>query len=207
VLFRSDVVMNGTYAKPLTSANALRVMESIEPWNAFYGYGLSATRLELLIKSAQTVCARSLLALRGQGAITATDQPIVDAALEHSYYCVEPDGNHAAILANIATAYATLIEEHDDGATVQQMREAGLLDVSDVRTPADAARKIRKAIDLLFPMCDRDLKAMHHHLGRPNWGSISSQDFLHRVGGPGIDTLLTRLDAASPSSVAIKAAL
>lgn len=202
-----DVVMNGTYAKPLTSANALRVMESIEPWSAFYGYGLSASRLELLVKSAQTVCARSLLALRSQGAIATQDQAIVEAALEHSYYCVEPDGDHATILANIATAYAALIEEHDDSATVQQMQEAGLLEVSDVRTPADAAHKIRAAIDLLFPMCDRDLRAMHLHLGRPDWGRISRQDFLHRVGGPGIETLLARLDAASPRSVAIKAAL
>lgn len=201
-----DVVMNGTYAKPLTSPEALRVMNSIEPWDSFYGYGLAASRLELLVKSAQTVCARTLLALRQHAGVPPQDQAIVDATLEHSYYCVEPDGDHATILANIASAYADLIEEHDDTATVQQMREAGLLNVSNVHTPADAARKIRAAVEVLYPACDRDLKAMHHHLGRPGWGRISQQDLMRRVGGPGIDKLLAHLEVDRSPSLTAEAA-
>lgn len=188
-----DVTMNGTYDKPLNSVQAQRVMASLGDWDAFYGYVLAASRLELLLKLAQALTAQTLLALQaGDDVPEAAERSAVAAALEHCYYKVVEDADDATIVAHIAQVLCALIEDHDDAVSLQRLREAGLLTTPSRCTAAEAARRITAVHGLLLPACQRDLAALHQHLGRPGWGRIDHADLLRRVGGPGLGALLQR---------------
>lgn len=188
-----DVTMNGTYAKPLTSANAQRAMASLGDWDTFYDYVLAASRLELLIKLDQAICAQTLLALQSAGTVQdPAGSKALANAIEHSYFKVVDDGDDAAIVATIVEVLCALIDDHGDAATLQRLREAGLLTATPVDRPADAAHRIRTANTVLFPACQRDLTTLHARLGRPGWGRIDANDLLVRAAGPDIGALLQR---------------
>jgi hypothetical protein len=193
-----DAAMNGTYAKPLDSANARRAIDSLGDWDAFYGYTLAASRLELLIKLAQALTARTLLALQAAGSVQdASERSALASAIGQAYYRAVDDGDDPAIVANIEQVLCALIDDHGDAATLAQLRAAGLLGGAAVTDPADAAQRIRTLHRLLFPACARDLQALHAHLGRPGWGRIDEAALMKRVGGPGLGALLQRFSAGA----------
>lgn len=194
-----DVTMNGTYAKPLDSGNAQRAMDSLGDWDRFYDYVLAASRLELLIKLDQALCAQTLLALRSAGGVQgAAERAALDTAIEHSYFKVVEDGDDDAIVATIVDVLCALIDDHGDAATLQRLRDAGLLERAPVARPGEAARRIGLANTLIFPACERDLARLHQCLGRPGWGRIDANDLLKRAAGPDLGALLQRFtqDAA-----------
>lgn len=189
-----DVTMNGTYAKPLDSANAQRAMASLGDWDAFYAYVLCASRLELLVKLAQALTAQTLLALQASGTLREpADQAALSTALDETYYKVVEEGDDAAIVANIVQVLCALIDDHGDAATLATLQQAGLLHGAPTLDPASAAQRIQAVLALLFPACERDLKALQVHLGRPGWGRIDTAALTRRVGGAGLAPLLQRL--------------
>lgn len=193
-----DVTMNGTYAKPLASANAQRAMASVGDWDTFYDYVHAASRLELLIKLEQAICAQTLLALQAAGAVRdEADRAALASAIDHAYFKVVQDGDHRAIVATIVDVLCALIDDHGDAATLQRLRDAGLLADTPVTQPHEAARRITLANRLIFPACERDLATLHQRLGRPGWGRIDADALLRRAAGADIGTLLARFTQAS----------
>jgi hypothetical protein len=205
-----DVTMNGTYDKPLDSANAQRALASVGDWNRFYDYVLAASRLELLIKLNQALCAQALLALQANSSITtASTQAAMQAALEQCYFKVVKDGDDHLIVANTLQVLSALINDHGDPGTLATLRTAGLLSLpaEGALSPAEAARRIRLANTLLYPACQRDLATLHDKLGRPAWGQVGETDLLRRTGGPALAGLLNTLEAQAvpPAHVAAAA--
>lgn len=196
-----DVTMNGTYAKPLGSANAQRALNSVGDWRTFFDYTLAASRLELLIKLNQALFARTLMAL--QAGAVADDAAALAAAIDHSYFRVVDDGDDRAIVEVIVQVVSALIGDHDGTATLAPLRQAGLLDPSPLpagpAAAAEAARRIRTVNTLLFPACERDLSTVHAALGRPGWGRITEAALMTRCGGAGLSRWLdTWTDRTAP---------
>lgn len=192
-----DVTMNGTYAKPLDSAEAQRALNSVGDWDNFFDYVQAASRLELLIKLNQAIMADTLLALKASGATTPDEQAALGDAIEHTYYQVVDHGDHAAIVANIRQVLCALVDDHGDSGTLDRLRATGLLTTPALQpgtARSDAARRIRQANALIFPGCERDLAALHARLGRSGWGRITEAELLSRCGGANMAALLTRLE-------------
>lgn len=192
-----DVTMNGTYDKPLNSAEAQRALNSVGDWDNFFDYVQAASRLELLIKLNQALFAQTLMALQASSSAAPQERAALDDAIDHSYYQVVESGDHAAIVATIIDVVSALIDDHGDSGTLERLRAAGLLTAPALAGPdarAEAAHRIRQANALIFPGCERDLAALHARLGHPHWGQITEAELMTRCGGAALAGLLSALD-------------
>lgn len=210
-----DVTMNGTFSKPLDAADVQRALASLGGWNRFYDYAHAASRLELLVKLNQTLCAHALLTLLASGNVTeAAEQSALQTALQtalhhRTHVRVAEHGDYHAIVVNIVKVLIALLEDHGERKTLEKLWAARLLEASAAlatNARGGAAHRIRQANALIYPACRRDLAAVHETLGRPGWGRIAEVDLLRRTGGPGLTALLTQLEvplARRPAATAL----
>ena len=198
-----DVTMNGTFSKPLGSADVQRALASVGDWNRFYEYAHAASRLELLVKLSQTLCAHALLTLLVRGDVgEAAEQSALQTALQsslhrRSHVSVAEHGDYQTILGNIVKVLIALLEDHGESKMLEKLRAARLLEAAPAlatNARGEAVHRIRQTNALIYPACRRDLAAVHQTLGRPGWGRIAEVDLLRRTGGPGLPALLAQLE-------------
>ena len=202
-----DVMMNGSYQKPLGSANARRAMDSIGDWDRFHAYVEASSRLELVVKSAQYLCAQWLWALRSDSsALSDFELTLANKCLAHANHL--PVGEHDDRLVTgqfIAIALA-LLDELDGSGVRSALVQADLLRpgrerhqpepaVRDAR--AWAARRIRLTFQVLYPLCRQELDLTHRALQRFESTSISLDDLYTRCCGPDVTALLSSLETSS----------
>lgn len=201
-----DVMMNGSYQKPLGSVNARRAMDSIGDWDKFHDYVDASSRLELLVKSTRYLCAQWLWALRSDSnALSDIESSWVDRCLAHTSHL--PAGGHDDRLVTgrfIAIALA-LLDEFAASEVRLALVQADLLRTeAEVRQPAPpgidvrvwAAHQIRMTVKVLFPFCQQELDRTHRALKRFESKSISLDDLYTRCCGPDIPALLGSLEAS-----------
>ena len=206
-----DVTMNGSYRGELTSPEARRALDAIGDWDEFYRYVYASSRLELLVKLAQALCAQALMALGAaphelqegerepvERCVAATYQRPEDATLDDR-----------AINANFMTIVLALLDEFDAPQARRALSTARLLDAegSVPHQPADpgggalrqgAARRIRLACEVLYPLCAQELADVHRALRRFEDQSITVEDLYRRCGGAGLFALVQTLSARAP---------
>jgi len=202
-----DVMMNGSYQKPLGSVNARRAMDSIGDWDTFYAYVKASSRLELVVKAAQYLCAQWLWALRSDSsALSDSELALANKCLARTNHL--PVGEHDDRLVTgqfIAIALA-LLDELDGSGVRSALEQAGLLrpgrerhqpgpPVPDAR--AWAARRIRLTFQVLYPLCKQELDLTHRALQRFESTSISLDDLYIRCCGPDVTALLSSLETSS----------
>jgi len=202
-----DVIMNGSYQKPLGSANARRAMDSIGDWDRFHAYVEASSRLELVVKSAQYLCAQWLWALRSDSsALSDFELTLANKCLAHANHL--PVGEHDDRLVTgqfIAIALA-LLDELDGSGVRSALVQADLLQpgrerhqtepaVRDAR--AWAARRIRLTFQVLYPLCQQELDLTHRALQQFESTSISLDDLYTRCCGPDVTALLSSLETSS----------
>lgn len=193
-----DVVMNGSYSKPLDSAEARRALAAIGDLDAFYAYIHSSSRLELLIKVYQQLCAHVLRGLRSATpALSREEQGMVEAALTTCGYVQAPHMDARQAIRNCIKVMFALLEEHDYPEAEKAVRRAGLLDdesAASLERTAAAAR-LQRAAEVLHPLCAEQLALMHQALGQSRSHSITLDDLMTRGCGHQFKKLLGSLQA------------
>ena len=197
-----DVMMNGSFSKPLDSTEAQRVLSLVGNWNQFYNYAYATSRLELLIKLNQALTARALLTLLlSENAMKVSEQSVIQTVLQttlnRSYVKAASHNNAYTIIVNVINILSHLLRDHDDYMTLDKLDTTGCFEaVAQVNTSCrDIALRIRVGNAIIYQACRRDLLAVHQALGRSNWGCITEFDLLRRTGGPKLRTLLDSMES------------
>lgn len=206
-----DVIMNGGFQGPLESAQVTRVLDTVGDWDRFYAYALAASRLELLVKLDQALVAQALLALPHQEGLAGTPgqalhQQALEQALARSHLRVPPGGDLQAAAQTVVDVLQALLQDHDEQATLAALavgRHAPQLPA--LAAGAATARRIRQQQAILLEACRRNLHAVQHALGQPQWPDIGADDLQRRSAGPALGELLAWLEASAPRA-AVQAA-
>ena len=198
-----DVAMNGAYTQALTSADAQRALSCIDDWNTFYQYLYASSRLELLIKLNQALCAQLLVMLLSDpGTLSEVERQHLQASLARCYFKVKSPLDDSTVLRNFIQIALALLDELAYPAVQASLMRASLLPNGDWGLPTDttrksvAAQRIRQSTQLIYPFCDAELNSLNKSLGRHSAARISMDDLYHRLGGPEISALLTLLESA-----------
>jgi len=201
-----DVMMNGSYPKPLGSANARRAMDSIGDWDRFCDYVDASSRLELLVKSTRYLCAQWLWALRSDSsALSDIELSLVDKCLVHTSHLPAGEHDDRLVTGRFIAIALVLLDEFNASEVRSALVQADLLrpraddhqpepPVGDVR--AWAAHRIRMTVQVLYPFCRQELDRTHRALQRFESTSISLDDLCIRCCGPDITALLSSLETS-----------
>jgi hypothetical protein len=199
-----DVTMNGTFAKPLDSVDALRAIRSIADWDEFYAYVYSTSRLELMVRLTQYLCAQSLRALQSrEGLLSEAEQALVSECLDKCYHDPGDRYDDRTVMGNFIQIVLALLDEFDfpqvraalvNANLVNSGNGGYLIDQVGGDARVSAARRIRLATELLFPFCKRQLDATHRALHRFESETITLDDLQNRVCGPSLTPLLALLE-------------
>lgn len=201
-----DVQMNGTYKKTLSSLEAKRAVDRIGDWDRFYDYVYASSRLDLLVKLNQQLCAQSLLALRSDpGELSPAEHELVDKSFASSYGKPQDGLDDGTVMSNFIRILLALLDEVDYHAVSVTLADAGMIssdggagggpqDVSAGGTRKAAAKRMRLAFDLIYPYCRKELDDLHRALGRFEGNHLSIDDLYDRCGGKGLGTLVKMLE-------------
>lgn len=199
-----DVTMNGTFTKPLDSVEAQRAVNTIADWDEFYAYVYATSRLELLVRLTQYLCAQSLWSLHARtGLLNETEQMLLSDCLGKAYHNPGDGYETRTVMGNAVEILLTLVDEFDCPQVRAALVEAKLassgnggylLDqvAGDVRV--SAARRIRLVTETLFPFCKQELDATHRALQRFNAHTITLEDLQTRACGSSLQALLALLE-------------
>lgn len=185
-----DAAMNGTYAKPLQSAEAHRAIDSVGDWDAFFDYLYASARLELLIKVSQALTAQVLLIVQADGRHTSA---AVDTVLARCRVTAGSDTGADSVQSRYFEVLLHLLDELKCPQTRQQLDAGGLL-MAAQRASAQAAaaqgqlapwaaRQIEGAMAQLGAQVHEASVAIARSLGRPDMATAAADDLWHRVGG------------------------
>ncbi len=191
-----DAAMNGTYKKELSSAEAQRAFAMVDDWDNFYRYIFASSRLELLVKLNQALCAQSLLALQpGASALPAEAQALLEKCLERSYHRTAKDLDDQTVLKNFIEVSLTLLEELNCAEIRPALNQAGLagVDVS-AATVLELCSRIRRTNELFYPYCRAELERVHAALDQFKDETITVDDLYVRSSGVGLAPLLAALE-------------
>jgi hypothetical protein len=199
-----DVTMNGTFAKPLDSAEALRAVKSISDWDEFYAYVYASSRLELLVRLTQYLCAQSLWTLQSRkGALAENEKTLVSECLSKCYHDPGEAYDGRTVMGNCVQILLTLLDEFDfpqvravlvNANLVNSGNGGYLIDQVGGDARVSAARRLRLATELMFPFCKQELDATHRALQRFESRSITLDELQSRACGPSLHPLLALLE-------------
>lgn len=199
-----DVTMNGTFTKPLDSVDARRAVDTIADWDEFYAYVYATSRLELLVRLTQYLCAQSLWSLDARtGMLSDAEQTMLTACLEKSYHNPGEAYEPRTVMGNCIQVLLALLDEFDCPQVRAALVEAKLVNsgsggylIDQVGGDArvSAARRIRLLTEILFPFCKQELDATHRALQRFESQTITLDDLQSRACGPSLKPLLASLE-------------
>ncbi|WP_293996746.1 hypothetical protein [Sphaerotilus sp.] len=199
-----DVTMNGTFSKPLDSAEARRAVNAIEDWDEFYGYVYATARLELLVRLTQYLCAQSLWMLQARDALLSdTERSLVSACLAKCYHDPGEGLDDRTVMGHCIRIVLALLDEVDFPQARAALVEANLvhsgnggylLDQVGGDARVSAARRMRLVTELLLPFCKDTLDATHRALQRFTTQTITLDDVQRRACGPSLQPLLAMLE-------------
>jgi len=202
-----DVTMNGTYDKPLDSADARRAVNSIGDWDEFYAYVYATSRLELMVRLVQYLCAQSLWALKSrEGLLSGAEQALVAQCLERAYHPPGEGHDDRVVMGNFIQIVLALLDEFDFPEVRAALAAANLVSAGGGGYRIDqvggdarvvAARRMRLATEVVYPFCKQQLDATHHALQRYESQTITLDDLYARCCGPSFKSLLSMLEAKS----------
>jgi hypothetical protein len=205
-----DVAMNGIYKKELNSKEARRAVASIDDWDEFYAYVLASSRLELLVKVSQYLCAQILLALQGKAdGLGSEAKDLIDASLAGCYHRVPngPNGPNGlddrTVMSNFIEIALALLDECHYPVVRGALDKVHLIGpgslANDLHTlPAgQAQRRAAHAIDLVLktlqPHCQAQLDGVNAALGQYQDTTVTTDDLRLRIGGKSLDALSAQL--------------
>jgi hypothetical protein len=199
-----DVTMNGTFGKPLDSVDAQRAVNSIADWDEFYAYVYSTSRLELMVRLTQYLCAQSLWALQSrEGLLNGVEQALVSECFVKAYHDPGEAYDSRTVMGNFIQIVLALLDEFDfpqartalvNANLVNSGHGGYLIDQVGGDARVSAARRIRLATELIFPLCKQELDATHRALRRFESDTITLDDLQNRACGPSLKPLLTMLE-------------
>ena len=199
-----DVTMNGTFAKPLESADARRAVDSIADWDEFYAYVYASARLELLVRLAQYLCAQSLWSLHTRsGLLSEAELPLLAQCLDKAYHDPGAGYEPRTVMGNFIQIALALLDELDfpqarvalvEASLVQSGHGGYLIDQVGGDARVSAARRIRLATETLMPFCKQTLDDTHRALHRFTAHTITLDDLQRRACGPALQPLLALLE-------------
>jgi len=201
-----DVTMNGTYKKELSSLEARRAIDSIGDWDRFYDYVYASSRLELLVKLNQSLCAQALFALQSDpGQLSKAELDLVGKSLASCYEKPRDGLDDRTVMSNFMRIVLTLLDELDYPAVRVALAGAGLInpdggagsrlqDLSSSDLRKAAAMRMRLSSDLIYPYCRKELDGLHRALGRFEDDNISIDGLNDRCCGTGLKPLLKILE-------------
>jgi hypothetical protein len=194
-----DAAMNGTYAKPLNSAEARRAIDSVGDWDAFFDYLYASARLELLIKVAQALSAQALLIVQADGR-HASDA--LDAVLARCQVTAGSDTGADSVQSRYFEVLLHLLDElggppvrarlEADGLLMAAQRASSAEAAAQGRLAGWAARQITGAMALLGALCREESVRIAQALGLPGMAVPAADDLWQRVGGDELRPLLRR---------------
>lgn len=201
-----DVTMNGTYKGELTSKEALRALNAIGDWDEFYRYVYASSRLELLVKLNQYLCAQALHALKSKPeALNEAERDLVQQSLEASYHQPIEPLDERMVMANFIQIVLVLLDEFDYPVARKALAAAQVVNADGTaRTLPDlagaelrlaAAQRIQQSCEVLLPLCQKELAALHKELHRFESDNITLADMYRRCGGEGMQPLVAMLSA------------
>jgi hypothetical protein len=196
--------MNGTFAKPLDSADARRAVDSIADWDEFYAYVYASARLELLVRLVQYLCAQSLWSLHARaGLLSEAELPLLAECLDKAYHDPGAGYEPRTVMGNFIQTALALLEELDfpqaraalvEASLVQSGHGGYLIDQVGGDARVSAARRIRLATETLMPFCKQTLDDTHRALQRFTAHTITLDDLQRRACGPALQPLLALLE-------------
>lgn len=199
-----DVTMNGTYDKPLDSVDAQRAVRSIADWDEFYAYVYATSRIELMVRLTQYLCAQSLWALQSrEGLLNGVEQALVSECLAKAYHDPGEGYDARTVMGNFIQIALALLDEFDFPQVRAALVNANLVNsghggylIDQVGGDAriSAARRIRLATELILPLCKQELDATHRALQRFESETITLEDLQSRACGPSLKPLLVLLE-------------
>ncbi|MEN9483523.1 MAG: hypothetical protein RJB37_1403 [Pseudomonadota bacterium] len=199
-----DVTMNGTFDKPLDSVEALRALNSIGDWDEFYAYVYATSRLELLVRLTQYLCAQSLWSLQSRdGVLNEAEQALVKNCLDKSYHVPGAGYDDRTVMGNFIQVVLALLDELEmpevrtalvNASLVNSGNGGYLIDQVGGDVRVSAARRLRLATELVFPFCRQELDATHRTLQRYQSTTITLDDLRTRACGPSLQPLLALLE-------------
>ncbi len=189
-----DVMMNGSHAGKLDSADAQRAIDAIGDWDAFRRYLFVSSRIELYVKIARSLIARLLLLARSAGALRVTESEAAEAALANTYLrgplATDDD---LTVLANGIEILLTLLDARDGGALRRRIADSGLLRPGAQASREQFAQAFRDVAGLFAPLCQTDLEEIAAALEQPPGPRVGPADLLTRCGGPTLASLVESL--------------
>jgi len=194
-----DVAMNGSYQKPLDSASARKAIDRIGDWDRFYAYVIASSRLELLIKSAEYLCAQQLWALRSD--LSESERALANKCLSHADQLPAGEDDDRLVTGHFIAIALALLDELGASEVRAALTQAGLLQPPRERHRPDArawaAHQVRLIMEILYPFCRQELERTHGALQRFESTSITLDDLYSRCCGPDVVALLSSLEASS----------
>jgi hypothetical protein len=195
-----DVAMNGQYAKPLNSIVAQRAMARVDNWDELFRYVAASSKLELLVKLNQALCAQQLLALlAGPASLSAAFYRGVQECLRRCYHQTDSPLDNATVLRHFVLIVFALLDELACPEVKKALVGAGLVDDEGVQTPL-AARgraamiaRIHEATAALYPWCRTALEQVNEALGRTSARPVTLADLYRRTAGVDFQPLLAAL--------------
>lgn len=198
-----DVAMNGQYSKPLNSSSARRAMARIDDWGKFFRYISAASRLELLVKLNQALCAQQLLALHSApAALPPSLRARVQACLRRCYYQTDSPLNDSTVLRHFTLIVLSLLEELAYADVSKSLLQAQLLDDDGGCTPLATQttgamiERMRAVTVAVFPWCRTELEQLNESLGRSSARPVTIEDLYRRTAGTDFLPLLVALAPA-----------
>jgi len=200
-----DVVMNGTYDKPLDSLEAKRAFDAIDNWTVFYSYVFATARLELLIKLYQALSAQTLLALKDQAeTLSDTDRERLTQSLAACFVRAESPVDDRTLLKNYIQVILALLDELQYPQAGQSLFDAGIVaadgsaigldKLTGAQAGPTAARRMREAARLIHPCCVKELASTHQALNQYLDHTVSVEDLYRRCCGTSFAALLDSLE-------------
>lgn len=196
-----DVVMNGTYKKELTSTESMRVIASLGDLDRFYSYVYASSRVELLVRLMQFVCAQSLYELQDKSqALSGEEREWVQKSLAECYHKPANDLDDRTVMKNFIRVTLALLNELDYPSVETALVRADILR-SDGSAPESlagdvgqgAVKRISRGAEIIFPYIKSELDGVHQALGRYIGETITIDQLYKRCCGPQLKLLLDRL--------------